>query len=235
MSMAGFVATVPKWEQFEREWSKLLPPTVELFRMSAFASSKQGWEGWKGRSVKRVWFISQLVACIRKHIRKGFAAQIAMDNYRTMDAEFAFTEKVASPYSMVGFGCLKQLREWADKKGIDARDILCIFEKGDDDQGVFLERAQKDGFDVVPREKKNIRAFDACDLAAWRAKAIYDDAFFRDFGIKEKPTLEKLHERLDELEKIIPNGGVFTLEIMRTMCLRAHVPKRVPTDHPGLR
>jgi hypothetical protein len=227
LSIAGFVSQVPKWERFEKEWRTLLPPTVQLFHMKDFVSSRKGWEQWKGHSVKRVWFVSRLVACIRRHIHNGFSAQVSMAHYRAMDAEFAFSEKFASPYSLVGFGCLKQLKQWAEKKGIDARNILCIFEEGDDDQGVFIDRAKKDGFDVTPRSKKHIRAFDACDLAAWRAKAVYDDPFFRDFGIKEKPTLDKLHASLDELEKIIPNGGVFSLDAMRTMCLRAHVPRRV--------
>lgn len=226
LSVAGFVSLSSKWAKFEKEWRTLLPSTVRLFHMKDFVTSRKGWEKWKDHSIKRIWLVSRLVACIRKHAHAGFSAMVGVNGYRRVDTEFALTEKVTSPYSLVAFGCLKQLKDWATKKGIEPGSVLCIFENGDEGQAEFIERAKKDGFNVISQSKANIRAFDSCDLAAWRAKAVYDDAFYRDFGINGKPSLDRLHASLDELEKIVPYSGVLTLDVMREMCRRANVPKR---------
>ena len=121
LSVAGFVSLSSKWAKFEKEWRTLLPSTVRLFHMKDLATSRKGWgEAEDHSSIKRIWLVSRLVACIRKHAHAGFSAMVGVNGYRRVDTEFALTEKVTSPYS----GCVwlsKTTQGLGDKKGNRAR------------------------------------------------------------------------------------------------------------------
>jgi hypothetical protein len=225
LAVAGFVSVKSKWEKFETEWRKLLPATVEFFHMKDFVSSRKGWESWKDKPIKRAWIIAELVKCIRKHTHKGFAASMATKDYNLINSEFEFAERARNPYPFVAMGCLKQLKDWAKKKDIDYRKVLCVFEYGDEDQGQLLELARRDGFNAISQKKADIRAFDCCDLAAYRTKAILDDSFYRELA-EDRATELKIKKSLDQLEMIVQENGVLTAERMRGMCLQARLPRR---------
>jgi hypothetical protein len=63
-------------------------------------------------------------------------------------------------------GCLGKLEIWAENKKIKKDKILCVFEDGDKGIGQLIALARSEGFNAVPQSKKDVRAFDACDLAA---------------------------------------------------------------------
>ena len=135
-------------------------------------------------------------------------------------------------------GCLKQLRAWAEKKKVDPQKILCIFEDDDDDQGQMISVARNDGFNAIPQSKADIRAFDSCDLAAWKTKAVLDDSLYRELA-RDEITKKRIYASLNQLERIMPEPKVFTLEAMQGMCRRAHLKKRPVTEgqpkQPSLR
>ena len=202
ISMAGFVSDAAQWLKFEVEWKSLLPHGIELFHMTDFVNGRGGWEGWVGKSEKqsrkRANFIERLIDCIRRHTRQGFASVVLEKDYRDVDSLWTLREIVGSPYGLVGIGCLGSLKKWADKKHIDYRDILCVLEDGDEGQGEFISRLRKQGFNLIPQSKKNIRRFDACDLSAWRALTIVDDGFRR-----QLPNTERIFTALKQLQSVV--------------------------------
>jgi hypothetical protein len=226
LTVAGFVATAEEWKVFETEWKGLLPEGISVFHMKDFVSSKKGWEEWKGKSSRRAHFFAALVKCIRTHTRKGFALTIAMPDYNKINSEYAFSEAVGNPYPLVGNGALGQLKNWATKKRIDFRQIPCAFEEGDEDQGDLLNRARADGFDAITQSKKCIRAFDACDLAVWKARAIMDDSFFRELQLKDPRGADRILKSLDQLESITPDNGRLSANRMRNICYGFKIAKR---------
>ncbi len=196
--------------------------------MTDFVSSADGWEEWKGKSSRRAWFIAELAKCIRTHARKGFAVNLVMSDYRRIDKEYMFSEEVGAPYPLLGIASLSQLKAWAAKKRIDYRDILCIFEEGDEDQGMLIERARAEEFNAIPQAKGKIRAFDACDLAAWKAKTIIDDAYVRKLHEVDPANADRIMKSLHQLEVAmnVSDHKELSLRAMRKTCETKPIAKR---------
>jgi hypothetical protein len=226
MSVAGFVATPNKWEKFQAEWMALLPPGISMFHMKDFVSSRKGWEGWKGKSTERAKLIASLVACIKSNTRKGFAVVMRVRHYNRVNNEYAYAEKFGPPYSMLGLASPSQMKKWADNKDHDPASVLCIFEDGDEDQSDFINRAREDGFNVIPQSKREIRAFDACDLAAWKAKSIIDDSYIREVHLTDPDGADRILASLNQLESIAPDNAQFSLNGMLNACRQAKIAKR---------
>lgn len=205
IAVAGFVSRVEKWERLEDEWKELLPDTVHMFHMTDFVSGRDGWESWRGpdNSERRAKFIQSLVACIKRNTNQGFSASLRSAQYREVNHEYTLKELFGGPYSFLGISCLGRLKKWADKRRIDVGKILCIFEDGDHGQGDFISLARKDGYNAIPQSKANIRAFDACDLAAWKSKSIIDDAWERQLHLESSNAADKIMQAVKQIETVI--------------------------------
>ncbi len=228
INVSGFVSRTKKWARFEDAWKALLPPNVKMFHMTDFASSQNGWEGWKGDSERRAKFIQSLVSCIKSHTNQGFSCGVRLSHYKEINREYKFKENLGLPYAFLGFGCLGRLKMWADRKGLDVAKILCIFEEGDLGQGDLIKRARADGINAIPQSKADIRAFDACDLVAWKSRVLLDDAWERELHLKDPDAGDRIMRSLNQLEKIVRAGemGMYTVESMRRVCINAKTPKR---------
>jgi hypothetical protein len=230
MNMSGFVSRTKKWERFEEAWKVLLPPNVNMFHMTDFASSQNGWEQWKGKSnsERRVKLVESLVSCIKSHTNQGFSGGIRFSHYEQINREYKFKEQFGRPYVFLGLGCLGRLKMWADKKGIDVAKVLCIFEEGDLGQGELIERARKDGINAIPQSKAGIMAFDACDLVALKSRVMLDDAWERELHLKDPDGAEKILRSMKQLETVVRGGelGMYSVESMRKICAKAKAPKR---------
>lgn len=202
--MAGFVSEAKRWETyFTPQWTALLPAGIKRFHMTDFVSSQNGWESWRGKSVKRARLIENLVGCIRANTRKGFAVTLQYKDYDDANALYTIKETVGDPYSFVGLGCVGMLRMWADKKKVDYRKILCIFEDGDPTQGELIATLRKKGFNAIPQSKEDIRAFDASDLAAWKARVTINDGIVQKLGANDQKAAQRIMKALDQLESMV--------------------------------
>jgi hypothetical protein len=118
-------------------------------------------------------------------------------------------------------GCLGTLNNWAKRKGIDASKILCIFEDGDEGQGELIRFARSEGFNAIPQSKENIRAFDACDLAAWKLRALIDDALVKKLYSADSEAADKMMKSLGQLEDIARDSkeiGRFSMRALVKTC-----------------
>jgi len=231
LTMAGFVSRDKKWERFEDDWKALLPSTVTMFHMTDFVNSRKGWESWKGpeHSRRRFALIQDLAACIKKATNKGFAHSLRISHYNHCDKEYKLTEHYGHPYGVLGMGCLGRLEVWATKKQIDKSNILCIFEDGDEGQGAFLKMARAEGFNAIPQSKADIRAFDACDLAAWKARAVIDDSWERQLHMNDPKAGGKIMESLTLVETIIRDSeqaAMHSVDGLKRACTILGIPKR---------
>lgn len=218
ITMAGFVATVEEWERLEVEWRALLPAGISMFHMTDFASSKGQWKAWKGQSSRRAALVENLVKCARTHTRKGFAVTLQFKDYDEVNAIYNLRETIGQPYAFVGVACVGGLKAWAIKKGIDFREILCIFEDGDDGQGELLARLRSQGFNAIPQSKATIRAFDACDLAAWRTRVNVDDGVVRRLQDTDKQAERRILAAIDQIETATQSNGTYSFPTIRNAC-----------------
>lgn len=228
MSVTGFVSRAAKWIRFEKRWRSLLPESISMFHMTDFASSYGGWEAWKGESAKRVALIESLVSCAKAHTNQGFSATMRLSEYAKVDHVFQLKERHGSPYAILCMACLAGLKQWADKKQIDWQKILCVFESGDEQQGDLIIRARQDGFNAIPQSKKDIRAFDVCDLVAWKSRAIINDAKELKLYREGPDAAGRILRALDQVETIVKGRGavMFSANALTQVCIHDGIPKR---------
>ena len=222
-SVAGFVSRVHKWERFEKQWRDLLPETVTMFHMTDFVSSRGGWESWKGaeHSKRRAELIEKLASCIKLATNKGFAHTLRASDYAECDRAYALSEYYRRPYVILGLACLGSLANWANKKGIPKKNILCIFEDGDEGQSRLIELARADGFNAIPQSKRDIRAFDACDLAAWKTRTLVHDTWERELQMKDRESAVRIINTLGQVESLLKSASepaMLTASGLRIVC-----------------
>lgn len=229
LTIAGFVSSVVWWDRYDAEWKRLLAtvPTKQ-FHMTDFVSSQEDFKSWKGKSTKRAKFFAGLVKCIRQNTRKGFAVSVQMADYAKVNQEYQLRESLGSPYAFCGTVCFAQVRDWAKKKKIDLSHIRFLIEDGDEDQADLVARAKTESIKVQPESKEKIRAFDACDLAAWKSKSIVDDAWNRKLHLKDPGAADRIKRSLDQLETVVSPEihGMYTRNSLLNCCFLLKVPKR---------
>jgi hypothetical protein len=162
-----------------------------MFHMTDFVSSQSGWETWKGDGKRRAQLIESLVSCIKCNTNQGFSATLQTKHYNEVNRLCRFKEQFGNPYSFLCLSVLGSLVRWASKKKLDCEKILCLFEDGDEGQGDLIRRATEDGFNAISQGKAEIRAFDTCDLVAWKCRATVDAAFEKQAFQKDPAAAEK--------------------------------------------
>jgi hypothetical protein len=234
MSVAGFVSRLEKWARFESAWKSFLPDTVSMFHMTDFVTGREGWESWKGPEHRklRAKLLENLVGCIKLNTNQGFASSVRMSDYREVNRQFKLREYVGSPYVFLGMSELGRLKMWAARAKIDHSKILCLFEDGDHGQGDLIKRARSEGFNAVPKSKKHLRAFDACDLTAWRARVQIDDAWERQVHLNDPEGPANIMRSISHLEAVVRNKevGMFSAGALHKICESLDIPKRSVLD-----
>jgi hypothetical protein len=231
LTMAGFVGRIKKWTDFESDWRGLLPAGVTMFHMTDFASSKSGWEAWKGpeHSERRVRLIQKLSACIKRTVNKGFVHSVRRKHFMECDKEYRLRDRFKNQYVFLGMGCLGKLEIWAENKKIKKDKILCVFEDGDKGIGQLIALARSEGFNAVPQSKKDVRAFDACDLAAWKLRTVIDDAWEKELHMAQPDAADRILKSLGVVENLVRDPravGMYSLRGIREVCRLLNIPKR---------
>jgi hypothetical protein len=225
LTVAGFVSRVRKWDRFNEEWAAILSSErVSAMHMTDFVSSKAGFESWKGQSDRRREFISRLSDCIRRNTNKGFASSVILSDWRELDAEFMLSESAGQPFTLCMRSCLGGLARWAKKKEIETENMLVAIEQGDEDQTELIRAARSDGFKVVPLDKKDVTAFQAGDLAAWKSRTTIQNAVYA--PVESEEDAENIIRSLDPIKAIVQNNGGFDKVALRKMCVNGKLPRR---------
>jgi len=229
VTVGGFVAPVKKWDRFGKEWKELLRESgtgATMFHMTDFVGSRKPWQDWKGKTNERREYMDKLVSCIDRNTNKGFAVSLMKSHFSRVNSVYRVEEEIGPRYALCGLGCIGKVVLWAEKRKIDPKSILYIFEDGDPGQGRLISSARAQGFNAIPQSKATIRQFDACDIAAWKARATIDDSIFRNVTM-EPAWRAKIMKSLRRLELIVQDNGWCTLESLSGICLALGISRRV--------
>lgn len=138
-SVAGYVATVEQWAEFEREWKELLKDfnveylhKRELEHLWGQFSYAQGWPKDKQRALKAA-VNKRACGIILRRVNAGFAASV----YKTDWLEFdkgRWSEALGEGFYAAGaFQCLKLVSSWIHRFNRN-EPIRYVFEKGAEGQ-----------------------------------------------------------------------------------------------------
>jgi hypothetical protein len=224
LTVAGFVARIPKWDRFNQEWKAILAEhNVTQMHMTDFAASRQEFVSWKGQTERRREFVSRLARCIKRNTNKGFASSVILSEYRGVDARFALRERVGKPYTLCTRACLGALKAWAKKKNVKPNHILVFVEQGDEDQGELIRWAAKeDGFTVVPLLKGKAQAFQAGDLVGWKTRIALQNVP----RMKSEEDRDNILRSLDPIKPIVQRNAGFDEEALLKICTKSGIPPR---------
>ena len=146
-----------------------------------------------------------------------------------VNAEYRLSEMYTNAYVLLGVACLGKIGRWADKKGISRKNVRCVFETGDQGQGELISLGKSEGFDVLRQSKATLRAFDACDLLAWKSRSVIDDTYERQLHRDNPAAAERILKALDQLEKLTRSSqdlGQLSANGLRNVCFKKQIPKR---------
>lgn len=166
--VAGFVAAVEQWVEFERNWKDLLNAfNVSSLHMRQFAHSRGEFTDWVGDERKRRRFLERAVNIICTRVRHTFASAVMMDEYRKVDAEYCLSE-FSKPYALAGCTCVNKVRKWGQKYMTKDDTIAFVFEDGADGKGQVMSSVKKEfGHTATFLKKDRHLAFQAADLLAY--------------------------------------------------------------------
>jgi hypothetical protein len=94
--------------------------------------------------------------------------------------------------------------KWAEKNGRDPRKILYIVEKGDEDQGDFISRAER---------------------LAWKTMALLRDAVKQEI-MPDWDEISRMIDSLNPISQILHKYVSISPQRMEMMCLKKNIPSR---------
>jgi Protein of unknown function (DUF3800) len=129
-TVAGYVSVDYCWVEFQKHWKAVLdreglPP----FSMKHFDNGRHEIYGtWD--QAKKDSFISELHTIIKKTYIQSVSASVVVDDYDNLSEIEKYG--LGPPHLLATTKCLKLIKDWADRSGIN-ESILYVFERGSAD------------------------------------------------------------------------------------------------------
>jgi len=178
MYVAGCVASVDKWIEFETKWAALLREfdiTVP-FHMTDFMAGQGKFRGWVGGDSRRKEFQLAAARILQRSTDKPFAIGLVVS-----DLEWFFERYVIppsepkSPYAWCSLFAFEHVALWLPNRVTRHRlhekaDVEIVFEHGDPNQGEFRDALwAKHKLEVNFRTNhgKKLAPFAAADFLGW--------------------------------------------------------------------
>jgi Protein of unknown function (DUF3800) len=171
-SVAGYVATVEQWEQFEREWKELLKDfnveylhKRELEHLWGQFSYAQDWPKEKQRELKEA-VNRRACGIILRRVNAGFAASVFKTDWQEFDKGRWAEALGHSFYAAGAFQCLKLVSTWMHMFNRN-EPMRYVFEKGAEGQHEVRE--------LLIRTKKDPEARAMSRMAGWSFESKKDE------------------------------------------------------------
>ena len=180
--VAGLLADQPHWEEFDREWERVLTDEgVTHFHMKDFMPSWGEFSSWRGNEARRDGFMRRLIGLMHDYELRAFTYRIFPRDFNAVNSEYALGREYASgAYAVAAHGCMREVDLWLQANHPDA-GVYHLVSKGDTGQGdlVNLRVRMLQAYGDCPMQvlpAKNDRGewfhpFGACDLVAWEHRA----------------------------------------------------------------
>ena len=235
MAVAGFVADVRKWQEFEFSWRLVLAKhSVPYFHMKEFAHSQGVFRPWKGDETRRANFLRDLVQVVHE----------TADYWISCSMRTAVLDAVTRRYGAVFDGgayplvarlCIARSHDMMRSRHGKV-DLQHVFESGDEGKGKLvgmIERlnahaesahalgvhdASMDPYPIpMPifkpsrdtETEKGVLPLQAADLVAWEFHKMHHDARLNSLQVRRP--LEELRKRIVGEYKILHLAGVMKL------------------------
>ncbi len=180
LSPATLVSTPSRWFEFEKRWNDTLAAhNISALHMRDFAHFRGEYETFRWDEPRRRRLLNALLWIIEECIDYSAAVAVYIGGYNRADCTYRLSESMR-PYTMGCMGCASRVTRWAKTQGIDKRDLIWIYERGDQDQNDLRKHwdiAYPDGaVDPIFLKKKDaylsdapryIRPFEAADLIGY--------------------------------------------------------------------
>ncbi|MGA7870659.1 MAG: hypothetical protein WCA22_07145 [Candidatus Binatus sp.] len=142
--VAGAVATVQDWRDFDAEWRQALEDNdLAYFRMSEFAHSVgQFAKGWKRNEKRRQQFFLRLAQIIVNHVACWIGASVSQETYEAADRIYQLHE-YSQPFTVCSLTCIDLAHKWRANRHLDYLPMEYVFEEGDEDAGQFWQRCKE--------------------------------------------------------------------------------------------
>lgn len=176
--VSGYVSSKARWREFETRWSKALRrEALSAFhaddfsgRTGAFAT---GWDETRQRAL-----MDTLSRLTEQHVLHAFSCSVRLEEYETVNAEYAFMERAAGPYGLCAALVISKVRQWIAARYPDDLTLF-VFDEGDIDprelrRTLKAEQAEQgEPAQMWPREwidergrHRYLRPLEACGLFA---------------------------------------------------------------------
>lgn len=225
MTVGGFISKIDKWKRFDRAWNSILEEHgLDALHMTDYARGVKPYQKFKGDATLRKRFQNQLSDCIAKNTNKAVRATLLLVDYNAVNRIFKLKEQMGPPYAVCGVMCLYEALQWARRKKCE-KSLICFFEDGDKGRGELKKRAAW----MFPVErlqflqKDKIRAFEAADFMAWKAKKNVEKWMSDSYHPSQR---HDLHKSMGSLEKIPTEAKIMTIDGLIGVCRFLGVEKR---------
>jgi hypothetical protein len=213
--VAGFIASVDDWIDFDKEWkSRLDLDNVAYFHANEFAHSIEQFDGWRGKETKRRALYSDLIGIIQGHCHRKFGCLIINSIH---DAELSVANRESfnlEAYALAGRTVVADVSAYAASFHAKAFPEI-IFEDGDLDKGKLIQRMKDDGYPAPSfKPKKDTSGKDgllrpgytplqAADLWAY-------ELFQADMKVQRDGPQAKFRWGFEQLHKISGEAGFYS-------------------------
>lgn len=155
--VAGAIASVQDWLDFDSEWSAALSAEgLQYFRMTEFAHSRGEFAigDWKHNEERRRIFFRRLAQIIVEHVACWVGVAISRKGYEAADRIYELHE-YTQPYTICALTCIDLARKWQAAQHLDYLPLECVFEEGDEHTGQLWQRC-KEWYGGYPSFKKKV-------------------------------------------------------------------------------
>lgn len=141
--VAGAVADVQQWVNFEREWLEVLAPLgTKIFHTVDFDKRNPPFD--KLTVAEADALFQKLIGIICDRVEQTIAQAIPMQQYDTINAKYVFAELYGFPYPLCARSCWAKVETWAAKHSVPAHEILWFLEDGAKHKGQLKWIAERD-------------------------------------------------------------------------------------------
>lgn len=248
LSVGGAVASINKWQRFERDWGKILEREgVKEFHATDFAASQGEYKGWKGDKPRRSKFLTDLGEVTKKNINKLFMVNVEIEAWNEVNHEYVLEEVFHNPYALCGYTAIRQILKWARSKRLPLSRLRIVFEDGDDGWEGLVKLAKRNNVVPIRLPKTVAVPCQAADMIAWKSRIAFTNGLRRLDKVTSAPypDFENFRGIIDEwssLEKALVRPGapgVYGREALIKTCKDSGIIKRsewdkIKTHLPGV-
>jgi hypothetical protein len=200
MAVAGAIADVAQWVEFEREWKLLLAPLgTETFHANEFHHRNPPYDALSETEADELF--ARLIGVICRRVEQTISKAIKLSEFNAMNDEYVLGELYGFPYGICARSAIGKVEEWAARHSVPIPEIKLFFEDGAKDKGQLEWIAERDGLLVPTRlPKQGNIPLQAGDLMSWCHKLHLSGV---NLHTRYRRGLDRLYEKSAEWELLL--------------------------------